>query len=182
MMTEENKNQLKKLSDEGQKIRQQIENLEGKLYKTQVEAIKNIIAIWIEEKDFNDYCLTYHCENIDNNHNNPIFMELECFVSNTQDYVSEKREQLSDLIYDYSPRAGYHFGIKINDFVEFYGSDYDFGFKFAYLDINKIKEFAKEYNLILKCRSRNTVESYDEQIKKLQEEKDKLIKYRDLFV
>ena len=46
------------------------------------------------EKDLKDYCLTFPCERFDEDYSKPVFMELECFVSKTQDLVREKREEL----------------------------------------------------------------------------------------
>jgi hypothetical protein len=108
-------------------------------------------------------------------------MELECFLSNTQDLVREKQEELSDLVCDSIPAIGYHFTIKINDFVEFYGNDFYFGFKFANFDADKIKAFAKEYGLIIKCSVCNSIESYDIRIRELTEEKERLAKYQKMF-
>lgn len=180
-MTEETKNKLKSIRENGIKIKEQIEKLEEQFQEVQVEAIKEIVTAWIEEKDLKDYCLTFPCERFDEDYSKPVFMELECFVSKTQDLVREKREELVDLIDDYSPTTGYHFGVLINEFVTFWASDYDFGFKFAYFDADKIKEFAKEYGLIIKCSTCNSVESYDLRIQELTEEKERLAKYQKMF-
>jgi hypothetical protein len=180
-MTEETKDKLNSIRENSIKITEQIEILQFEYSKIQAEAIKEIVTSWIEDKDLKDYCLTFPCERFDEDYSKPVFMELECFVSKTQDLVREKREELVDLIDDYSPTTGYHFGILINEFVTFWASDYDFGFKFAYFDADKIKEFAKEYGLIIKCSTCNSIESYDIRIQELTEEKERLSKYQKIF-
>lgn len=180
-MTEETKNKLNSILENGIKIKEQIENLEEQFEEIQVEAIKEIVKAWIEDKDFNDYCLIFPSERFHENYDKPVFMELECFVSKTQDLVRKKQKELYDLICVYFPAVRYHFNIKINDFVEFYGNDLDFGFKFANFDADKIKEFAKEYGLIIKCSAFNSIESYDIRIQELTEEKEKLTKYQKIF-
>lgn len=180
-MTDERKNKLNSIRETGTKIKEQIEKLEQEYSKIQAEAIKEIVTSWIEDKDLKDYCLTFSSERFNGEYDKPIFMELECFVAKTQDLVREKREELEDLIYDYSPTTGYHFSVPINDFVTFYGSDYSFGFKFANFNPEKIKAFANEYGLIIKCSTNQTVELYDIRINELTEEKNRLIKYQKIF-
>ena len=180
-MTDEIKKKLDSIRIKGIKIYEQIEKLQFEYSKIQAEAIKEIVTSWIEDKDLKDYCLTFSCERFDEDYSKPVFMELECFVSKTQDLVREKREELSDLIYNYSPTIGYHFSVPINDFVTFWGSDYDFGFKFTNFNPEKIKAFAKEYGLTIKCSTRNTVELYDIQIIELTEGKNRLVKYQKMF-
>ena len=180
-MTEETKNRLNSIRENGIKIKEQIENLEEQFQEIQAEAIKEIVKAWIEDKNFNDYCLIFPSERFHENYDKPVFMGLECFLSKTQDFVREKQEELSDLVCDVFPTAGYHFNIKINDFVEFYGNDFDFGFKFAYFDADKIKEFAKEYGWIIKCATCNSTVSYDIRIRELTEEKNRLAKYQKMF-
>lgn len=180
-MTEETKNKLNSIWENGIKIQKQIENLEKQFEEIQVEVIKEIVKAWIEDKDFKDYCLIFPSERFHENYDIPVFMELECFVSKTQDLVRKKQKELYDLICVYFPAVRYHFNIKINDFVEFYGNDLNFGFKFANFDADKIKEFAKEYGLIIKCSACNSIESYDIRIRELTEEKEKLTKYQKMF-
>lgn len=163
-------------------IKNHIKKLEEEYDDIRIEAMKKIINTWIDNKDFHDFYLVLDYRNQTRETDEPIFMELECFTRNTQELIYAKREELNDLMDDYFPEIENHFEIKINDFVSFYGVDYEYGFKFNEFNPEKIKAFAKEYGLKIKLHEYRTVEMYDESIKKLVDEKNNLIKYKEIFV
>ena len=154
--------ELKYIVKSGEDIKNQIEKLEAKYRRLQVEAIKTLLNSFVIKKDFVEMVMVFRgCDE-----NKPVWMHIEFFNNKLREYCSLTNSELADFLDAHFPGHTYHFSIPINDFVEFIGSDFEYAFRFKEFDVEKIKAFAKEYNLKIRYGFK-TVEECDEQIEKI---------------
>lgn len=170
------KEELKYIVKSGEDIKNQIEKLEAKYHRLQVEAVKTLLNSFVIKKDFVEMVMVFRGYD----ENKPVWMHIEFFNNKLQEYCSLTNSELADFLDAHLPGYTYHFSIPINDFVEFVGSDFEHAFKFKEFDVEKIKEFAKEYNLKIRCGFK-TVEECDEQIEEIKKQKNKALKFQKMF-
>ena len=171
------KNKLNNLKKQYNQLEDQLDTIDKEMDEKRIEALKEIIVYMTSKKDFKNYCLVHDCSgDFEFNHSETFQMEIVCFGKN----IIEEMEEFEDLIATYVSE-NYHFQIQINDFAKFIASDYQFFISFKNFDVEKIKAFASEFNFNLKIITTPTLESVDEQIKRLEEIKNKLIFLEKMF-
>jgi hypothetical protein len=106
-------------------------------------------------------------------------MSLECFLQKTKERIAKRMKDFNDLLNTYSTVYSNHFKIEIDDYTEFYASDFDYGFKFKYFDPEKIKNFAKDFNLKIKLE--DDISVYDMRMEELINQKNNIIKYKNML-
>lgn len=173
--------ELIKYKEKANKISEQIDKLFKEQRELQVEATKEIIKTFIKNKNFNEACLTFSYNQMQNpiEKDKPIYLEISCLVDHLRFQI---REEFTDLVCDYLPGSNYHFQIEIDDFVTFVGNDYDYGFVFANFDVEKIKTFAKEYGFTIKALGdESRLKDIEKTIQEETIRRDNMLKLKGIF-
>lgn len=171
------KNKLNDLKKQYNQLEEQLDTIDKKMDEKRIESLKEIIVHMTSKKDFKNYCLVHECSYcVGFNPSETFQMEIVGFGEN----IIEEMDEFEDLIATYVS-ANYHFNIPLNDFATFVASDYKFFISFKNFDVAKIKAFASEFNFNLKIITTPSLESIDEQIKRLEETKNKLIFLEKMF-
>lgn len=173
--------ELIKYKEKANKISEQINKLYEKQLELQVKATKKIIQTFIKNKNFNEACLTFSYNQMQNpiEKDKPIYMEITCLVDHLRFQI---KKEFEDLVCDYLPGTDYHFQIEIDDFVKFVGNDFDYGFVFANFDVEKIKTFAKEYGFTINVLGdESCLKNIEKHIQEETIRRDNMLKLKEMF-
>ena len=173
--------ELIKYKEKVNKISEQIDKLYEEQRALQVEATKKIIQTFIKNKNFNEACLTFSYNQMQNpiEKDKPIYMEITCLVDHLRFQI---RKEFEDLVCDYLPGNDYHFQVEIDDFVKFVGNDFDYDFVFANCDVEKIKTFAKEYGFTIKALGdESRLKDIEKNIQEATIRRNNMLKLKEMF-